>query len=130
VASPPLRPVNAVDLAYSLLGILVIAGISFTLGSDRLLLEERVRSALVAIAFGLVGYVIYTIMALAWPRSGFFGLLIQQGATGHWVTPLVSLLCAITGTVIWYLKPGRVYGSKWPNAGDTAALIKSEKELT
>lgn len=129
-APPPARPVNVVDLAYSLLGMLVIAGISFTLGGDRLLLEERVRSALVAIAFGLVGYVIYTIMALAWPRSGFFGSLIQQGATGHWVTPLVSLLCAITGTVIWYLKPGRVFGSKWPDPGNSPAVIKSEKELT
>ncbi|GIK40102.1 MAG: hypothetical protein BroJett011_39350 [Chloroflexota bacterium] len=127
-SQPPPRPVNAIDLVYSLLGMLVIAGISFTLGGDRLLLEERVRSALVAIAFGLVGYVLYTIMALAWPRSGFFGTLIEQGATGHWVTPLVSLLCAIVGTVIWYLKPGRIFGSKWSSQGIPLARIKSSDE--
>lgn len=110
--------------------MLVIAGISFTLGGDRLLLEERVRSALVAIAFGLVGYVLYTIVALAWPRSGFFGMLIEQGAAGHWVTPLVSLLCAIVGTVIWYLKPGRIFGSKWSSQGVSLARIKSDEEVT
>jgi hypothetical protein len=130
LAQPPPRPVNAVDLAYSLLGMLVIAGISFTLGGDRLHLEERVRSALVAIAFGLVGYVVYTIMALVLPRSGFFGALIEQGATGHWVTPLVSLLCAIVGTVIWYLKPGRISGARWFGQKISPAGVKSEEELT
>jgi beta-N-acetylhexosaminidase len=130
LVQPPPRPVSAVDLAYSLLGMLVIAGISFTLGGDRLHLEERVRSALVAIAFGLVGYVVYTIMALAWPRSGFLGALIEQGATGHWVTPLVSLLCAIVGTVLWYLKPGRISGARWPGQKMSTVRVKSEEELT
>jgi hypothetical protein len=69
---PPPKPVNVIDLAYSLLGMVVVAGIAFTLGGDRLQLEERVRSALVAIAFGLVGYVGYTILALAMPRGRAF----------------------------------------------------------
>lgn len=107
----PARPVNEVDLVYSLLGMLVIGGIAFTLGSDRLQLEERVRSALVAIASGLVGYVGYTILAMVLPRSGFLGTMIDVGAVDHWVTPLVSLLFAIVGTVVWYLKPGRILGN-------------------
>ncbi len=127
---PPARPVNVIDLVYSLLGVLVIAGIAFTMGGDRLLLEERVRSALVAIACGLVGYVSYTILALALPRTGFWGPIIEQGAVGHWVTPLVSLLCAIVGTVIWYLKPGRIFGSKWSSQKGSTAITKSEEELS
>lgn len=120
----PARPVNVVDLVYSLLGMLVIGGIAFTLGSDRLQLEERVRSALVAIASGLVGYVGYTILALVWPRSGFLGTMIDVGAVDHWVTPLVSLLFAIVGTVVWYLKPGRLFGN---NA--STGTVKTEEPL-
>jgi beta-N-acetylhexosaminidase len=127
---PPARPVNVIDLVYSLLGMLAIAGIAFTLGGDRLFLEERVRSALVAIACGLVGYVGYTLLAMATPQSGIFGPIIEQGAIGHWVTPLVSLLCAIVGTVLWYLKPGRIVGSKWPRQGIAPPLKSSEEELT
>jgi hypothetical protein len=117
-----------IDLIYALLGSIVIAGIAFTLGGDRLLLEERVRSALVAIAFGLVGYIGYTLLALLSSRSGWFGTIVEQGANGHWVTPLVSLLFAIVGTVIWYLKPGRIYGIKWPKAQGVSANTTQPKE--
>lgn len=107
-SEPPVRPVDLLDLLYSLAGILVIGGIAFTLGGDRLLLEERVRSALVAIASGLVGYITYTLLTL-WPaRLAWFDIIFEQGANSHWVTPLISLLFAIIGTMIWYLKPGRV----------------------
>jgi hypothetical protein len=127
---PPPRPVNVIDLAYSLLGIVIIAGIAFVLGGDRLFLEERVRSALVAIACGLVGYVGYTVLAMALPRNGFFGDIINEGATSHWVTPLVSLLCSILGTIVWYLKPGRIIGSRWPSRGVSSFIAESEEELT
>lgn len=126
---PPARPVNVVDLVYSLLGMLVIGGIAFTLGSDRLQLEERVRSALVAIASGLVGYVGYTILAMAAPRTGFWGTIIDIGAADHWVTPLVSLLFAIVGTVIWYLKPGRVFGARRTSQETSPAVTKTEEVL-
>jgi beta-N-acetylhexosaminidase len=122
------KPVDLIDLIYALLGSIVIAGIAFTLGGDRLLLEERVRSALVAIAFGLVGYIGYTLLALLSSRSGWFGTIVEQGANGHWVTPLVSLLFAIVGTVIWYLKPGRIYGIKWPKAQGVSANTTQPKE--
>ncbi len=107
---PPARPVSFIDLFFAMMSTLVIAGIAFVIGSERLSLEERVRSALVAVACGLIGYVSYTILALVAPRSGALGAIIDQGAAGHWVTPLVSLLFAILGTVIWYLKPGRLLG--------------------
>lgn len=127
VALPPPRPVNVVDLVYSLLGMIVIGGIAFTLGSDRLQLEERVRSALVAIASGLVGYVGYTILAMAVPRTGFWGTIIDAGAADHWVTPLVSLLFAIMGTVGWYLKPGRVFGARRTGQETPPAVTKTEE---
>jgi beta-N-acetylhexosaminidase len=129
VAPPPPRPVNVVDLVYSLLGMIVIGGIAFTLGSDRLQLEERVRSALVAIAFGLVGYVGYTILAMAVPRTGFWGTIIDAGAADHWVTPLISLLFAIVGTVIWYLKPGRVFGARRTGQETPPIVTKTEEVI-
>jgi len=103
------RPVIFIDLAYSLLGMLLIGGIAFTLGGERFSLEERVRPALVAIAAGLVGYILYVIVAMSSPQAGYLHNIIEQNAAGHWVAPLVSLLFAIGGTVAWYLKPGRVF---------------------
>lgn len=130
-SEPPPRPVNLVDLVYSLLGSLVIAGIAFTLGGERLLLEERVRSALVAIACGLIGYIAYTLLALLSSRSGWFGAIVDQGIASHWVTPLVSLLFAIVGTVIWYMKPGRIYRARWSKGQEAATPTKpKEEELT
>jgi len=41
-------------------------------------------------------------------------LLMRQGAVGHWVAPLVSLLFAVTGLFVWILKPGRVF---WKDTG-------------
>lgn len=103
------KPVDMLDLIYTVIGILLIGGIGFSLGGDRFSLEERVRPALVAIALGLVGYIGYIFMAMAFPKSGFWGDIIQQGMVGHWVAPLISLLGAIVGVVAWYLKPGRIF---------------------
>jgi hypothetical protein len=105
------------DLAYALLGMLLIGGIAFSLGEERFSLEERVRPALVAIAFGLVGYVVYTMVALAFPHAEYVDFLVEQGAAGHWVAPLVSLLFAIGGMVAWYLKPGRIFWVKTRKEG-------------
>ncbi len=101
------KPVDLLDLIYSLVGILLISGIGFALGGDRFSLEERIRPAMVAIALGLVGYISYIFMAMLFPQSSYIGGLIKQGMTGHWVAPLISLLGAIMGVVAWYLKPGR-----------------------
>ena len=111
------------DLIYALLGMLIIGGIAFTLGGDRFSLEERVRPALVAIASGLVGYIIYILIALSFPKAGMVGAIVTQGLVGHWVAPLISLLCAILGTVAWYLKPGRVF---WTGAHRSGTDLEGE----
>ncbi len=111
----PASPVDFVDLAYSLLGMVVIGGIAFTLGGDRFSLEERIRPALVSIAIGLVGYIIYTILVLSQLQFGYANIIVEQGTTGHWVAPLISLLFAIVGTVAWFLKPGRIFWVKEQN---------------
>ena len=102
-------PVDRLDLIYALLGMMMIGGIAFALGGDRFSLEERIRPTLVAIASGLVGYIGYILLALAFPHLGFIETIVDQGGNGHWVAPLISLLCAILGMVIWYLKPGRIF---------------------
>ncbi|RMF05594.1 MAG: hypothetical protein D6768_00965 [Chloroflexi bacterium] len=110
-ATPPLpdNPVIMMDLVYSILGSLLIAVIAFTLGGDWFPLEERVRSALVPVATGLVGYIFYTIVARAFPSAEYVQILIQQNATGHWVAPLFSILFAVVGVIVWHLKPGRLF---------------------
>jgi hypothetical protein len=114
IEDPPLppRPVSFIDLAYSLLGTMLIAVIAFTMGGDRFSLEERVRSALVPIAVGLVGYIFFTIATLAFPESVYVQDVVRRNAVGHWIAPLVSLLFAVLGVLIWHLKPGRVFGKK------------------
>jgi beta-N-acetylhexosaminidase len=119
------RPVDILDLVYSLLGMLLIGGIAFVLGGDRFSLEERIRPTLVAIAAGLVGYIIYIFMAMTFYRSGFVGTIIEQGMAGHWVAPLISLLCAIIGMALWYLKPGRIF---WANEETTPMEEEAEAE--
>jgi len=108
-APPPSPPrLNLIDLAYALVGMILVGGIAFTLGGDRFSLEERVRPALMAVAIGLVGYVSYAILAVAYPAASIVG----RNAGGHWVAPLISLLFAILGMVAWFLKPGRIFWVK------------------
>lgn len=108
----PATPVDLLDLVYAMLGSAVIGGIAFMLGEERFPLEERVRSALVPVASGLVGYIFYTLAARAFPDSPYIQTLVQQSATGHWVAPLVSVLFAVVGIIVWHLKPGRVFWRK------------------
>ena len=70
-------------------------------------MEERVRPALVAMALGLVGYITYTIVAITFPKASYVASLIERGATGHWVAPLISLLFAIAGIVAWGIRQSR-----------------------
>jgi hypothetical protein len=106
--------------------MVLIGGIAFVLGGDRFSLEERVRPALVAVAAGLVGYIFYIFIAMAFSRSGYVSLIVQQGIAGHWVAPLISLLCAIVGMGLWYLKPGRIF---WQDQETTTpAATASEEE--
>jgi beta-N-acetylhexosaminidase len=123
------KPVDILDLMYSVLGMLIIGGIAFTLGGDRFSLEERIRPALVAVAAGLVGYIVYILIAIAFPKSGFIGGIVEQGMAGHWVAPLISLLCAIIGMVAWYLKPGRIFWDRdgW-NKPEVATEVDEEQE--
>jgi len=119
------RPVDILDLVYSLLGMGLIGGIAFVLGGDRFSLEERVRPALVAIAAGLVGYIFYIFIAMAFSRFGYVSIIVQQGIAGHWVAPLISLLCAIIGMALWYLKPGRIF---WEEERSASLATAPEEE--
>lgn len=109
---PPSNPVSFVDLVYSLMGALAIAGIAFALGEDRFALEERVRAALVALAAGLVGYIAFTIVGITFTEVEFVGNMARESINGHWVAPLVTIAFAIIGVLLWHLKPGRVFWRK------------------
>ncbi|MCB0208847.1 MAG: hypothetical protein KDJ52_05945 [Anaerolineae bacterium] len=111
---PPLpsRPVTFIDLIYSIAVSLTIGGIAFTLGGDRFILEERLRGALVALASGLVGYIFFTIIGMAFYKVDFVERFIRQNITDHWVAALFALVFSIVGVLVWHLKPGRVFWKK------------------
>lgn len=98
------RPVNGLGLLYTLIGAVLVGSAGFALGNDRFSLEERVRPALVAIAFALVTYTLYAGMAVA----GLSWAIVEQGAENVWVAPLISVLSAILCMVVWFFKPGRM----------------------
>ncbi|MCB0191722.1 MAG: hypothetical protein KDJ65_07235 [Anaerolineae bacterium] len=120
---PPLppRPVTFIDLIYSIAVSLTIGGIAFTLGGERFVLEERLRGALVALASGLVGYIAFTIIGMAFYEIDFVERFIRQNITDHWVAALFALIFSIVGVLVWHLKPGRVFwkkqSSKSPSSG-------------
>ena len=120
---PPLpdRPVTYIDLVYSIIGSLTIGGIAFTLGGERFALEERLRGALVALASGLVGYIFFTIIGIAFYEAPLVETLIRQNIVGHWVAPLFALVFSIVGVLIWHLKPGRVFWKKPANRRTTSS---------
>ena len=35
--------------------------------------------------------------------------IVERGAIGHWVAPLISLVFAIIGVAAWFFKPGRIF---------------------
>lgn len=117
----PARPVTYIDLFYSIVGSLAIAGIAFTLGGERFVLEERLRGALVALASGLVGYIFFTIIGIAFYEVPFVETSIRQNMAGHWVAPLLALVFSIVGVLIWHLKPGRVFWKKPANRRTTSS---------
>lgn len=114
----PPKPVEMVDLIYSLLGAILIGGIAFTLGGERFPLEQRVRSTLVAIAAGLVGYILFTIVAMSFSQTEYMNSIVRQSAAGHWVAPLVTVLFAVIGVLAWHLKPGRSFNGLWIDFAD------------
>ncbi|MCB9076790.1 MAG: hypothetical protein H6631_04310 [Anaerolineaceae bacterium] len=117
----PARPVTYIDLFYSIIGSLTIGGIAFTLGGERFVLEERLRGALVALASGLVGYIFFTIIGIAFYEVSFVETFIRQNIAGHWVAPLFALVFSIVGVLIWHLKPGRVFWKKPANRRTTSS---------
>lgn len=104
----PGQPVSFIDLLYSLMMIIIVGGVAFTLGGDRFALEERVRPALVAVAFGLLGYIAFTIVGMVFFDSNYIGPIVERNNRGHWIAPLISFLFAVAGVAAWFLKPGRL----------------------
>lgn len=101
----PVKPVSGVGLVYTIVGALLIGGVGFVLGGERFSLEERVRPALVALAFALVSYSLYAVAGVI----GYRAALVELGRENRGVAPLISLICAIVSMGIWFLKPGRIF---------------------
>lgn len=101
----PVKSVSGVGLVYTIVGALLIGGVGFVLGGERFSLEERVRPALVALAFALVSYSIYAVAGII----GYRATLVELGRENRGVAPLISLICAIVSMGVWFLKPGRIF---------------------
>jgi len=113
----PAKPVSGLGLFFTLVGALLVGGIGFTLGGERFSLEERIRPALVAVAFALVSYCLYAMAGF----MGYGGEVVRQGSENVLFAPLISLVSAIICMIIWFLKPGRIFGlqlTKGQNNGE------------
>lgn len=105
----PLAPSSRMmALVYSLLGTMLIGGVAFILGEDRLILEKRIRSVLVAVACGLIGYISYLIFIMAFEDIQVLDVMVNGQPINYLGAPIASLVFALAGMVVWYLKPGRI----------------------
>ncbi len=84
-----------------LLSIIVLLGVGFVIvhwfTAHQLPLADRLYPALVAVAVGLAGYVLYGIFAVQLAEVKLLGTWVHQNSHTHWLTPLISLLFAVLG---------------------------------
>ena len=86
------------DLFLSLVvlfGVGIVIVQRFT--APQLPLAERILPALVAIAVGLAGYVLYGIFAVQLAEVKIIGAWVHQNSHTHWLTLIISLLFALLG---------------------------------
>lgn len=96
VPEPQPAALSSADLFLSLLMLIGVGVVVFTV-SARGPLEIRLWPVLLAAAVGLIGYVLYGIFAVQLAEIGWLGKLIRQNTHIHWLTPLVTLVFAVTG---------------------------------
>ncbi len=80
---------------FVLFGVGVVIVQRFT--APQLPLSERIFPALVAIAVGLAGYVLYGIFAVQLAEVKIIGTWVHQNSHTHWLTLVISLLFALLG---------------------------------
>jgi beta-N-acetylhexosaminidase len=98
---PPRTPaLTPTDLSFSLLVLvgfgIIIFSIMTPAGAP---LETRLWPALLVIAAGLVGYVLYGIFAVQLVELEKVSDWIRQNTKTHWLTPLVTLIFAFLGVI-------------------------------
>ncbi|MDM8527881.1 glycoside hydrolase family 3 N-terminal domain-containing protein [Anaerolineales bacterium HSG24] len=121
VIPAPSPPVSAIGLLYTIIGVVSIGVIGFLIGGERFSLEERVRPALVAIAFGLSTYCSYALLGLL----GYNGTIITIGRQSPFFAPSISVLVAIICMIVWFSKPGRIGNLALSESGGLTKLLQS-----
>ncbi|MDM8530836.1 glycoside hydrolase family 3 N-terminal domain-containing protein [Anaerolineales bacterium HSG25] len=119
---PP--PVSRAGLIYTIIGVVLIGVVGFLMGGDRFSLDERVRPALVAIAFGLSTYCFYALIGL----TGYDLALVTLGRQYPLFAPLISILTAIICMIIWFSKPGRMNDTALSQTGGFTKLLQSIRQ--
>jgi hypothetical protein len=84
----------------------------FALIRYHLPVETRTWLILLTLAAGLVGYVLYGILALQLAEVELLGNLVRYNTTTHWLTPIVSFLFSLVGggiggTILYLRQRGR-----------------------
>ncbi len=86
------------DLIFSLMVLALLASvITLRFSSPTDPIEVRIHPALLAVAVGLAGYVLYGIFAVQLSAVKNIGDLVRQNTSSHWVTPAVSLFFGLLG---------------------------------
>ncbi len=102
------------DLLWSVLVLLLTAVVIvrwFT--APQMPLAARAYPALMAVAVGLAGYVLYGIFAVQLADVAVIGDWVLQNTQRHWFTPVISLIFALLGWMS--VVAARIIRARWGN---------------
>jgi beta-N-acetylhexosaminidase len=107
-STSPGKTVNTLGLFLSLIGLVVAASVTYRdSGGGTLGVERRVFCALVAVAFGLTGYVLFGAGLVTLDRIPLIARALRSGMPYETLPVLVSLTFALVGGRVARLLPGR-----------------------
>ncbi len=105
--TPQIAMLTFEDLIYSLFALGLLGGIIFGfLMPTKIPLENRVWPVLIAFAAGLVGYVLYGILAVQWVDTDFVAQFVRSNSRIHWLVPLGTVLFALGSLGLIYIGYG------------------------
>ena len=95
-------------LLLSLATLLLVGGVSYVLPVSRsLILEERLRTSLTAIAWGMTGYVLFGIGVIPLERVPLIAQAVHSWLPYETLPVAVSLFFAVVGLLLFEVRKAR-----------------------
>ena len=102
------KTVDAMGLLLSLATLLLVGGVSYVLPVSRsLILEERLRTSLTAIVWGMTGYVLFGIGLIPLERVPLIAQAVHSWLPYETLPVAVSLFFAVVGLLLFEVRKAR-----------------------